>query len=386
MPEIRRLAIFGSTGSIGTQSLQVIEAMGGYSISVLSAHSNWRFLAEQALKWCPVRVTLADSSGYTALKEALAGTNIEVVSGDEAAAQAAREIDYDIAINGLVGLSGLRPSYEVILRGIDLALANKESLVLGGDLLSGLQAKTGSKILPVDSEHSAIFQCLLGERIEDVRRLILTASGGPFRTWDHAQISNVTPVQALKHPNWQMGAKVTIDSATLMNKGLEVIEAHHLFGLPSSQIDVRIHQVSIVHSLVQFRDGSFKAQLGKPDMRLPIQVALTYPGRMVMPFLEDDDPSDWPPLQFAPVDLGKFPCLRLAYEALEIGGTAPAMLNGADEVAVSRFLNHEIGFLDIARIVEYAMNACAATPADSLEAVIAADAAGRSIATRFIPG
>ncbi len=385
MPEKKRLALFGSTGSIGRQTLEVVEALGNYEISLLSAHSNWELLAAQALRWKPVRATITDPNAYNSLKEALASTSIEVVAGEGACASAASELDYDLALNGLVGLSGLRPSYEVINRGKDLALANKESLVLGGDLLNSLRATTGSTILPVDSEHSAIFQCLWGERIEDVQRLILTASGGPFLNWDADRIARVTPEQALKHPNWKMGAKVTIDSATLMNKGLEVIEAYQLFGLDRDHIQVRIHPVSIVHSLVQFRDGSFKAQLGKPDMRLPIQVALTYPGREKMAFLSEDEPADWPSLEFMPVDFNKFPCLRLAYEALEMGGTATALLNGADEAAVTRFLNGEIEFLDIARIIESALADFQPSPATTLDLVMEADAIGRNTAAAFIP-
>ncbi len=354
-------------------------------MAVLSAHSNWQLLAEQAMLWKPEKVTIANTDTYGLLKDALASTSVKIEAGCEACSEAAKEIDYDIAINGLVGLSGLKPSYEVIRRGIDLALANKESLVLGGDLLNKLKEVTGSKLLPVDSEHSAIFQCLWGERIEDVRRLILTASGGPFLNWELDRIAQVTPEQALKHPNWKMGAKVTIDSATLMNKGLEVIEAYHLFGLSADKIEVRIHPVSIVHSLVQFRDGSFKAQLGKPDMKLPIQVALTHPGRETMPFLADDDPIDWPPLVFKSVEYSKYPCLGLAYRALEMGGTAPASLNGADEVAVERFLNREIGFLDISRIIQTALDKYIPSSADSLEAVLAADASGRLIASSFVP-
>lgn len=381
--EIKRLALFGSTGSIGRQTLEVLDACGGWSIEALSAHSNWQSLAQQALKWHPKIVTIADDNAYLPLKDALKGSSIEVLAGVDACATAARSTDYDIAVNGLVGLSGLIPSYEVVRRGIDLALANKESLVLGGDLLNSLRSKTGSKILPVDSEHSALFQCLWGERTEDVRRLILTASGGPFYSWTSDEIAGVTPEQALKHPNWSMGAKVTIDSATLMNKGLEVIEAFHLFGILPNKIDVRIHPKSLVHSIVQFIDGSFKAQLGRPDMRLPIQVALNFPGRAPMPFLLDDDPIDWQPLQFFKVDFDKFPCLKLAYRALEMGGTAPAALNGADEIAVERFLKREIGILDIARIVEKTLDLHEHRDELTLNEVINADKFGREIASGY---
>jgi len=382
----RRLALLGSTGSIGCQTFEVIEALGGYRLVVLSAHSQWELLARQAIQWKPEVVTIADENSYSSLKDALFGQFIKVMTGPDACREAVAELEYDIALNGLVGLSGLQPSYEVIRRGIDLALANKESLVLGGDYLNAIRAKTGSALLPVDSEHSAIFQCLFGEKSLDIHRLILTASGGPFRTWSHEQIAGVTPEQALKHPNWKMGAKVTIDSATLMNKGLEVIEAYHLFGLPIERIEVRIHPVSIVHSLVQFIDGSFKAQLGKPDMRLPIQVALNHPGRAGMPFLLQDDPTNWPALEFQTVDMEKFPCLRLAYEALVAGGTVPAVVNGADEAAVERFLKKEIRFTDIARIIASAIQSHTPRPADSIETLLSANDYGRQIALGYSAG
>ncbi|HHE46414.1 MAG TPA: 1-deoxy-D-xylulose-5-phosphate reductoisomerase, partial [Bacteroidetes bacterium] len=307
----RRLALFGATGSIGRQALDVIERQGGCRVVLLSTGSHADELAELALRWRPEHVTLADENGYAKLRESLTGTGIRIDAGTDAAAEAAAEDDYDISVNGLVGVAGLMPSYHSLRRGIDLALANKESLVLAGDLLGRIAERNGVCIQPIDSEHSAILQCLQGEKIEEVARLILTASGGPFREWSVNRIKSATVAEALAHPTWKMGRKITIDSATLMNKGLEVIEAYHLFGVPPDKIDVRIHPVSIVHSMVEFVDGSFKAQLGTPDMHLPIQYALNFPTRQ--PYkLRQDDPVNWPALEFEEVDKDKYPCLGLA--------------------------------------------------------------------------
>ncbi len=368
----RRLALFGATGSIGRQALDVIERQGNYRVVVLAAGSRAENLAELALKWRPDRVTLADKSGYDHLRQALSGTGIRIDVGEEAAAEAAAEADYDICLNGLVGVAGLLPSYHSLRRGIDLALANKESLVLAGELLERLSTTTGVSIQPIDSEHSAILQCLQGEKIEEVARLILTASGGPFRQWSIERIESATVTEALAHPTWKMGPKITIDSATLMNKGLEVIEAYHLFGIAPDKIDVRIHPVSIVHSMVEFLDGSFKAHMGAPDMRIPIQYALSYPMRQPYKPMQDD-PVDWPPLVFDKVDEDKFPCLGLAYRALESGGTAPAVLNGADEAAVERFLAGEIRFGDIFSMVKATLYAHTCEPARDIETVLKAD-------------
>jgi len=368
----RRLALFGATGSIGRQALDVIERLGNYRIVVLTAGSKAEDLAELALKWRPERVALADESVYDHLRQALSGTGIRIDVGSEAAAEAAAEADYDLCLNGLVGVAGLLPSYHSLRRGIDLALANKESLVLAGELLGRISAETGACIQPIDSEHSAILQCLQGEKIEEVDRLILTASGGPFLQWSIERIKSATVAEALAHPTWKMGPKITIDSATLMNKGLEVIEAHHLFGIAPDKIDVRIHPVSIVHSMVEFVDGSFKAQSGSPDMRIPIQYALNYPMRRPYKPMQDD-PVDWPPLEFDKVDEDKFPCLRLAYRALETGGTAAAVLNGADEAAVERFLAGEIRFGDIFSMVKAALDAHGAEPVRDIETVLKAD-------------
>lgn len=378
----RKIAIFGSTGSIGKQALDVLERVGGFEVRLLAARSNWQQLAEQALKWEPEVVVLADESGAESLADALVDTEIRIETGLLAVAAEAREIECDIALNSLVGLSGLEPTLALLERGINIALANKESLVLAGELVTETARRTGAKLLPVDSEHSAIFQCVQGEPHLRIKRLILTASGGPFRNRSLESIYSATPAEALAHPTWSMGPKVTIDSATLMNKGLEVIEAYHLFGVSFEKIEVRIHPVSIVHSMVQFDDGSFKAQLGRPDMRLPIQYALSNPDRFESDILAGDDPSNWPPLEFKHVDFKRYPCLQLAYKALELGGTASAVINGADEVAVSRFLNSEIPFGRISEIITSALSEYQPTAANSLEAVLAADALGRQVASK----
>ncbi|NQT34639.1 1-deoxy-D-xylulose-5-phosphate reductoisomerase [bacterium] len=380
-PSVKRLALFGATGSIGQQTLDVIEQQEGFQVVVLSAGTRAAELAELALKWRPERITLADEGGYGVLKDALSGISTSIDVGPDAAAEAAASVDYDICLNGLVGVAGLMPSYHALKRGIDLALANKESLVLAGEILNRIAAETGAKILPVDSEHCAIFQCLRGENIDEVARLILTASGGPFSTWEKERIKSATPAEALKHPTWRMGPKISIDSATLMNKGLEVIEAYHLFGVPPDKIDVRIHKASIVHSMIEFIDGSFKAQLGTPDMRHPIQYALNYPDRRVLK-LKDDDPVDWLPLEFEMVDNDRFPCLELAFGVLESGGTAAAVLNGADEAAVKRFLDGEIRFGDIYTLINDALNKHENHAADDIETVLTADRWGREFVSK----
>ena len=373
---IKRVALFGATGSIGRQTLDVMDRLDGYKVVVLSAGTRWEELARSALKYRPERVTIAQPDHYSDLKDALTGTGIRIEVGSEAVAQAADEVDYDLCLNGLVGVAGLLPSYYALSRGIDLALANKESLVLAGDLLNRIAQRTKASIIPVDSEHCAIHQCIKGERTAEIKRLILTASGGPFRDWSVEQIFKATPDEALNHPTWMMGPKITIDSATLMNKGMEVIEAYHLFGLPVDRIIVRIHPVSIVHSFVEFVDGFYKAQLGIPDMRLPIQYALTYPDRVEMNIIEDD-PADWQPLEFFRVDAKRYPCLELAYQALRDGGTATAVLNGADEMAVERFLNGEIQFGEIAALIKEALDAHTPRPIETVQQVIDADDWGR---------
>jgi len=382
---MRRLALFGSTGSIGRQTLEVVEWLSDFNVVLLAAGSNSELLLEQALRWKPEVVALADARGARWLADALFGTGVRLMVGDEAASNVASVVECDIALNAIVGVSGLSPSFKLIRRGIPLALANKESLVLAGDLINDVRRKSGAALIPVDSEHSALFQCLQGEDPVGIKRLILTASGGPFRDWTSEQAASATVEQALNHPTWKMGAKVTIDSATLMNKGLEVIEAYHLFGMPPTKIEVRIHPVSIVHSLVQFLDGSFKAQLGRPDMRLPIHYALTYPKRRLSEQLAADEPEDWSAVTFKRVEPGRFPCLDLAYRALEMGGTAPAVLNGADEAAVQRFLTGEIQFGDISKIIAGSLDAHQPRPADGIEPVLEADREGRYYALNFNP-
>ena len=379
----RRIAVFGATGSIGTQTLDVINQLGGFDITVLTAGSKWQSLAELALKWKPRCVAIGDPSKKNELKNAIFGSGIKVYAGKDADAHVAESEEYDLCLNGLVGVAGLMPSYHALSRGIDLALANKESLVLAGDLLNSIAKKTNSKILPVDSEHSAILQCLQGEQKSEVRRLILTASGGPFRKWPLEKIRNATKEAALNHPTWSMGPKITIDSATLMNKGLEIIEAYHLFKIPIEKIDVRIHPVSVVHSMVEFVDGSFKAQLGVPDMRIPIEHALFFPTHREMK-LRDDDPADWPPLEFSKVEDGRYPCLDLAYKALSIGGTATAVLNGADEAAVAGFLNGRLKFGEISETIEKTLDTHNVAEADNIEEIKSADSWGRDYTETLI--
>ncbi|MFN3821010.1 MAG: 1-deoxy-D-xylulose-5-phosphate reductoisomerase [bacterium] len=351
----RNLAIFGSTGSIGRQALEVIEKIGGFRIAVLSAFKNWKLLSEQTIRWQPEVVVLGDSSIVPSFKgEVKDRWQGDILVGENGLIAVCQEAKFDLALNALVGTSGLMPSYYVLRRGIALALANKESLVLAGEILMRLAEESSALIIPVDSEHCALFQCLRGERREEVRRVIITASGGPFRNRLPQEVYYATPQEALSHPTWQMGPKITIDSATLMNKGLEVIEAHHLFGLPSEAIEVRIHPQSVIHSLVQFQDGSFKAQLSRPDMRLPIQFALTYPRRLHADYFIDD-PVEWGALTFEPIPHGWFRCLDLAYQALQMGMTYPAVLNGSDEAAVELFLKGAIPFGRIPELIEEAL-------------------------------
>ncbi len=380
----KKLALFGATGSIGLQTLDVISKLQNFEIAVLTAGKDWQGLAELALKYKPEVVAIADSAAYEQLKDALSGKAIKIIAGSESSAEAAAEAEYDICLNAIVGVAGLLPSYHSLVRGIDLALANKESLVLAGELLQQISKENDAAILPVDSEHSAIFQCLQGEKQESIKRIILTASGGPFREWSIERINSASREDALNHPTWKMGPKITIDSATLMNKGLEVIEAYFLFNMPVENIEVRIHPVSIVHSMIEFRDGSFKAQLGKPDMRIPIIYALCYPERVAWD-RQKDDPVEWPALEFYNVDFDKFPCLGLAFRALEQGGTATAVLNGADEAAVGRFLDGSIGFGDISRVIASALYESDLVTADSIDAVLRADSQARDFVMNWAP-
>lgn len=353
------VAILGSTGSIGTQALEVIQAYPDqFDLQVITAQSNAELLIRQAKQFQPNAVVIGDESKYQEVKDALFSEDIHVYTGSQALCQVVEFQEVHVVLTALVGYAGLRPTLAAIEAGKDIALANKETLVVAGELVTERARAKGINIYPVDSEHSAIFQCLVGEFHNPIEKIYLTASGGPFREWDTTALKNVTPAQALKHPNWSMGAKITIDSASMMNKGLEVIEAKWLFGLKSEQIDVIVHPQSIVHSLVQFQDGSMKAQMGLPDMKLPIQFALTYPDRFQTEFPRFNF-MDYPQLTFEQADKQTFRNLQLAYDALDKKGTAACALNAANEVAVQLFLEEKIGFLDIARINEEVM---AATP------------------------
>ena len=373
----RRVVVLGSTGSIGTQALEVIEALRPeVEVAGLVAGSRVDSLAEQAGRFRPPAVAVADDRAAKGLRERLAGLNIEVLSGPQGVVELCRRPGADLVLAAIVGLAGLPAAMAALESGKDLALANKEVLVAGGALVTDLARRTGRRILPVDSEHSAIFQCLLGEDPSSVRRLILTASGGPFRGRTAGDLEAVTVREALRHPRWTMGPKITIDSATLMNKGLEIIEAQWLFGVPVERIDVVIHPQSIVHSLVEFVDGSVKAQLGSPDMHLPIQLALTHPRRVPVSFAHLDL-LQARTLQFEPPDAEAFPCLRQAVAAAKIGGTAPAVLNAANEVAVGEFLAGRAGFMDIPRTVETVLGRHSPAAPRAVADVLQADAWAR---------
>jgi 1-deoxy-D-xylulose-5-phosphate reductoisomerase len=353
-PSIKHIALLGATGSIGTQALEVIKANPSlFKAEVLTAQSNAELLIRQALEFNPAVVVIADESKYQEVKEALAHTDIEVKAGQNALCEVVVYPQLDIVLTALVGFAGLKPTVAAIKAGKNIALANKETLVVAGELVTALAKAHQVDILPVDSEHSAIFQCLVGEK-NAIEKIYLTASGGPFRGKDESFLRTVTHHQALKHPNWTMGAKITIDSASLMNKGLEVIEAKWLFGLEADQIDVIVHPQSIVHSIVQFQDGSMKAQMGLPDMKLPIQYALAYPER-----IKNDFPRfnflDFPSLTFEKADDKTFKNLALAYEALRKGGNMPCIINAANEVVVAAFLEERIKFLQMSEVIESCM-------------------------------
>jgi 1-deoxy-D-xylulose-5-phosphate reductoisomerase len=356
MKEKKSIAILGSTGSIGTQALEVIAAHpDAFEVEVLTAQNNAELLLQQALKFKPNVVVIGAEQHLAMLKEALFSHGIKVYAGQQALNDVVQMDTIDLVLTALVGYAGLLPTIKAIEARKTIALANKETLVVAGELITRLAQEKGVNIYPVDSEHSAIFQCLVGEFHNPVEKIILTASGGPFRGRKRHELQQVTRAQALKHPNWNMGAKITIDSATLMNKGLEVIEARWLFGLMPEQIDVVVHPQSIIHSMVQFRDGSIKAQMGLPDMRLPIQFALAYPQRLPADFPRFDF-AQYPALTFEPPDTETFRNLALAFEALRRGGNMPCVLNAANEVAVAQFLNDKIGFLEIADVVEHCLH------------------------------
>ena len=375
----RRITILGSTGSIGCQTIDLLERTPEkYALVALTAAKNVDKLAEQARKLKPERAVIADETRYAALKEALAGTGIKVAAGAQAVKEAA-EIDSDWVMSAIVGAAGLPGTLAAARRGATIAFANKETLVCAGELMMKLVADAGATLLPVDSEHNAIWQVFDFERREAIARLVLTASGGPFRTFTRDQMKDMTPEQAVKHPVWSMGAKISIDSATLMNKALEIIEAHHLFQMPSEKIDVLVHPQSVVHSMVEYEDGSLLAQMGSPDMRTPIGYALAWPARMATPAAKLDL-AKIGQLTFESPDPVKFPALRLAREAMAKGGTAPAILSAANEVAVQAFLDKRIGFLDIERINESTLNAVKAVPLTDLDALSVLDAEARRFA------
>jgi len=344
------VAILGSTGSIGTQALEVIAMHPEkFDLQAITAHKNSDLLIEQAKIFQPNSVVIAEESLYLKVKEALQEEAIHVYCGNEALCQVVEAQSIHVVLSALVGYAGLLPTLHAIEAKKNIALANKETLVVAGELVTDYAIKRGVKIYPVDSEHSAIFQCLQGEFHNAVEKIYLTASGGAFRNYSFEQLKTATKQQALQHPNWNMGAKITIDSATMINKGFEVIEAKWLFGLTSKQIDVIVHPQSVIHSIVQFEDGSMKAQMGVPDMKIPIQFALSYPKRWKSNFSRLNF-GDYPQLTFEQPDLDRFPCLQLAYEVMERGGTAACTLNASNEVAVEAFLNDQISFLDIGKI------------------------------------
>ncbi|MCR9012785.1 1-deoxy-D-xylulose-5-phosphate reductoisomerase [Gabonibacter sp. KD22] len=381
---MKNIAVLGSTGSIGTQTLQVIGANPErFRVEVLTANNQVELLAQQAVRFKPNMVVIANEEKYGQLKELLADEDIKVYAGSEAIAQVVESSTIDVIVTAMVGYSGLLPTIRAIKAGKTIALANKETLVVAGDLIHDLVTEYKVALLPVDSEHSAIFQCLTGEMNNPVEKILLTASGGPFRGKDYEFLKQVTPEQALRHPNWKMGAKVTIDSASMMNKGFEAIEAKWLFGLKSSQIEVLVHPQSIVHSMVQFTDGCIKAQLGVPDMRLPIQYALTYPDRVVSSF-ERVDFSRYSNLTFEKPDPITFRNLGLAFEAMEKGGNIPCILNAANEIAVDAFLKEKVSFTRMPEIIEETISRVCFIQKPDLQDYIETDREGRKIAMDII--
>lgn len=384
MSQKKGIAILGSTGSIGTQALDVIEAYPEYfDLQVITAGKNADLLIEQAHKYKPNTVVITDEEQFQKVKDALWEEDIHVYKGSEALCQVVESNEVDTVLTALVGYAGLKPTLRAIEAKKTIALANKETLVVAGELVTKLARENGVNIYPVDSEHSAIFQCLVGEFHNPIEKIYLTASGGPFRGFTHEQLKAVKREQALKHPNWSMGAKITIDSASLMNKGLEVIEAKWLFNLKPEQIDVIVHPQSIVHSLVQFEDGSMKAQMGLPDMKLPIQFALTFPDRFKTDFPRFNF-MDYPQLTFEKPDRSVFKNLGLAYRAMEMGGTAACVLNAANEVSVEAFLNEKIQFLDIADINEQTMLNVASISNPQYEDFVESDRLARIYAENLV--
>lgn len=381
---MKRIAILGSTGSIGTQALEVIEAHPDqFSVEVLTANGNVDLLIAQAKKFKPNAVVICNTTKLAALKSALESDDIKVFGGADSIAQLMSMDTIDLVLTAMVGFSGLAPTLAAIENKKNIALANKETLVVAGDLVTKLAIENKVSIYPVDSEHSAIFQCLAGEMHNPIEKIILTASGGPFRGKKKSELSGITKAQALKHPNWTMGAKITIDSATLMNKGLEMIEAKWLFDLQPSEIEVIVHPQSIIHSIVQFRDGSMKAQMGLPDMKLPIQYALGYPNRLPSNFPRFDF-LKFPQLTFETADEETFRCLGLARWAMEKGGNMPCIMNAANEIAVAAFLRDELGFIQIAEVIEATMYQISYQAQPDIKAYQESDEAARKISAQLI--
>ncbi|WP_422361840.1 1-deoxy-D-xylulose-5-phosphate reductoisomerase [Reichenbachiella sp.] len=380
----KKISILGSTGSIGTQALEVIEANPDhFELEAITANENADLLIKQAIQFKPNLVVIANEDKYQRVFDALDNQDIKVFAGENALCHAAELEEVDVVLTALVGYAGLKPTLRAIEAGKAIALANKETLVVAGELVTRLAKKKRVPILPVDSEHSAIFQCLTGEFTNPIEKIILTASGGPFRGKNRDFLTNVKKEQALKHPNWDMGAKITIDSASLMNKGLEVIEAKWLFDLTAEQIEVVVHPQSIVHSMVQFEDGSIKAQMGLPDMKLPIQYALTYPDRLKTNFPRFDF-MDYPQLTFEKPDMETFKNLGLSFDALKKGGNQPCILNAANEIAVSKFLEDRIGFLEMSDVVESCLNKISYISTPNFDDYVETDKETRILATELI--
>jgi 1-deoxy-D-xylulose-5-phosphate reductoisomerase len=382
--EVKNIAILGSTGSIGTQTLDIIaEYPERFSVYMLTARNNWELLAKQARKFMPKKVIIANGEHEKVLRGELSDLPIEVLSGKDAINETVTDNDIDTVVTAMVGYSGLEPTIAAIKADKIIALANKETLVVAGELINSLLKSSKSKIVPVDSEHSAIFQCLVGEKTLEAEKIILTASGGPFRKLSLEELERVTVADALRHPNWAMGAKVTIDSASMMNKGFEMIEAHHLFGCPADKIEIAVHPQSIVHSMVQFVDGSVKAQLGVTDMRLPIRYALGYPERLAST-RQKLKLSDYSMLTFEEPDRRKFPLLTYAFDAIEKGGNMPCILNAANEIAVDAFLNGKIRFTEMPRLVRKVMDSITFMQAPTLENLVTANTEARAYAASLL--
>ena len=380
----KHIAILGSTGSIGTQALEVIsEQSNFFEVEVLTANSNSDLLIQQAIEHKPNTVVIADEEKFQEVNDALFPHSIKVYAGANALAQVVEMEPIDMVLTALVGYAGLKPTVNAIKAKKNIALANKETLVVAGSLITSLAKEYGVNILPVDSEHSALFQCLVGEVYNPIEKIYLTASGGPFRGMNREQLANVTKAQALKHPNWDMGAKITIDSASLMNKGLEVIEAKWLFGLAPEQIDIVVHPQSIIHSLVQFEDGSMKAQMGLPDMKLPIQYAMAYPQRLKASFPRFNF-MDYPDLTFEKPDRHAFQNLNLAYDSMRKGGNSPCVLNAANEVVVEAFLKEKIGFLEMSDVLATCVEKATFVANPSYEDYVGSDLESRQIANDLI--